>query len=285
MRRLLPGALALALSAAGCRVVRLDEVDVFAPRRLVTPRLVDSLRATRRELRLPVADGVELAVWHLTHPGSRATVVHFGGNASLMATSTGLVRALLSLPVDVVMVDPRGYGESDGRPTVAALLSDAGRVLDHVVTALGVPLDRVVLHGHSLGTFPALALAAERQVGAVVLEAPVTSVADLTDRLVPWIAEPFVDFELAPVLLAEDNLPRVARLDEPVLLLVGSEDRVTPPAMATALHDAAPRSVDRRLVVLPGAGHDDLAEHPRFVEAYRELLLRRGLLAPLPAGR
>jgi pimeloyl-ACP methyl ester carboxylesterase len=285
VRRLLPGALALALSAAGCRVVRLDEVDVFAPRRLVTPRLVDSLRATRRELRLPVADGVELAVWHLTHPGSRATVVHFGGNASLMATSTGLVRALLSLPVDVVMVDPRGYGESDGRPTVAALLSDAGRVLDHVVTALGVPLDRVVLHGHSLGTFPALALAAERQVGAVVLEAPVTSVADLTDRLVPWIAEPFVDFELAPVLLAEDNLPRVARLDEPVLLLVGSEDRVTPPAMATALHDAAPRSVDRRLVVLPGAGHDDLAEHPRFVEAYRELLLRRGLLAPLPAGR
>jgi pimeloyl-ACP methyl ester carboxylesterase len=81
------------------------------------------------------------------------------------------------------------------------------------------------------------------------------------------------------VLLAEDNLARMPRLDEPVLLVVGEEDRVTPPDMARALHDAAPRGIDRRLVIVPGAAHDDLPGHRAFAEAYRELLLRRGLLA------
>jgi pimeloyl-ACP methyl ester carboxylesterase len=275
--------LPLLLLGLGCRTIQIDEPDVFPAKRLVSARLLSQLGAERRELRIPVEEGVELAAWHITRPEARATVLAFGGNGSLMATSTELVRALLSLPVNVLLADYRGYGESDGRPTVAALKADARKVLDHLTGPLGVPVEKVVLHGHSLGSFAALQLANELSVGAVVLEAPVSNLRELTRGMVPWLVRPLVSFEIAPVLLAEDNVSRMASLDEPLLIVVGAEDQITPRSMAQSLLERVPGSIDARLVVVPGASHDDLPEHAAFVEAYRELLLRHGLLPPSAA--
>jgi pimeloyl-ACP methyl ester carboxylesterase len=64
-----------------------------------------------------------------------------------------------------------------------------------------------------------------------------------------------------------DFLPSVKA---PALIIVGSEDALTPPADAAAMHAALPNS---RLVALPGAGHLANLESPaEFNQAVREFL-------------
>jgi 3-oxoadipate enol-lactonase len=58
----------------------------------------------------------------------------------------------------------------------------------------------------------------------------------------------------------------------PVSIIVGEDDRATPPEMARALHDAIPQST---LAVLPGARHLTPLECPDQVSAELLTLLRR----------
>ena len=74
----------------------------------------------------------------------------------------------------------RGYGGSSGRPTETGLLADAAAAYAFAIARYGT--ERIVLWGESLGSALAVALAAEKPVGNLVLEAPFTSVADVAAR-------------------------------------------------------------------------------------------------------
>jgi len=89
----------------------------------------------------------------------------------------------------------------------------------------------------------------------------------------PTWMRPFVRMRLAETLQGQGNLENVRHLDEPLLVLVGSEDRATPPQLSRALYQAATLPPERkRLAILDGAGHNDLERHPRFREAYESFL-------------
>ena len=65
----------------------------------------------------------------------------------------------------------------------------------------------------------------------------------------------------------------MVRIEEPVLLLVGSEDRTTPPRLSEALYAASPLPPARKtLAVVPGADHTDVLEHQQAIAAYRRFL-------------
>ncbi|HET7322622.1 MAG TPA: alpha/beta fold hydrolase [Longimicrobiaceae bacterium] len=67
-----------------------------------------------------------------------------------------------------------------------------------------------------------------------------------------------------------DARPLLRRLARPVLVVVGSEDAVTPPGDARRMAEAAR---DARLVVVPGAGHLTPVERPdEFAAALRDFL-------------
>jgi pimeloyl-ACP methyl ester carboxylesterase len=68
-----------------------------------------------------------------------------------------------------------------------------------------------------------------------------------------------------------DVVEFAGRITAPTLLAVGSEDRVNPPEVSRAIHEAIPGS---RLVVLPGIGHLPKLEAPDQTVA----LLRSHLL-------
>jgi pimeloyl-ACP methyl ester carboxylesterase len=70
-----------------------------------------------------------------------------------------------------------------------------------------------------------------------------------------------------------DSRPTLATIDVPVLVLVGEEDRVTPPADAEAMADAVENA---RLARIPGAGHLSPLERPDDVsEALLDFLAER----------
>ncbi|MGI9174445.1 MAG: alpha/beta hydrolase [Rhodothermales bacterium] len=117
-------------------------------------------------------DSVQLNAWYFTQPEAQGTILFFGGNGFYLVQSRGYIEALTGFPVNVLMMDYRGYGQSGGTPSVEALKADAYAAYRYLIEKRGVDPERLVVHGHSLGTFLALGLADQSPVAGVVLENP-----------------------------------------------------------------------------------------------------------------
>jgi len=167
-----------------------------------------------------------------------------------------------------LLVEWRGYGGNPGRPSEAGLLRDARAGLA-ALQAQGHAPGRIVVWGESLGTAVAVPLAAARGdgIGALILELPFTSLADLAALHFSWLP--------APRLLLRDrfdSLATIARVTTPTLILGGGQDRLTPPAMAKALRDAAQSPAE--FWVEDAAGHEELTTGAGF-GVVRDFLARR----------
>ena len=128
----------------------------------------------------------------------------------------------------------RGYGGSDGKPTEDGLIADARAAYDFARATY--PDAKIVLWGESLGTGVAVALAAEKDVAAVILEAPFTSTAD-----VAFSAYPFVPVRL----LMKDQFrsdERIGKVTAPVLVMHGARDRIVPFRLGEQLFAPPPTS-------------------------------------------
>lgn len=141
-------------------------------------------------------------------------------------------------------VDYRGYGRSSGEPSHDELISDSLAWFDQLAQRPEVQRDRIVLHGNSLGGAVAIAIAAQRDAAAVILESTFTSIADLFPRLgLP----PFVCRAAYP------SAELIARVYEPVLAVHGDKDWIIPMSHGQELARRAPRAT----FVQTDAGHMD----------------------------
>jgi hypothetical protein len=226
----------------------------------------------RRDIAAP--DGARLHIVHLRQPGARTTILYFGGNGYTIGRYGAWSASVFApLGVDLILVDHRGYGLSQGVPTVTAMEADALAVFDHVAALPDMDAGRIVLHGHSLGSFIAGHVAARRPTGGVVLESSVTTSEDWVRATTPGAARAFVKVRIEEGLKGRGNLHNMALIDEPLLILVGEKDRTTPPRLAQALFAASPLGPDRKvLTVVPGANHVDVMTQPEAIAAYRRFL-------------
>lgn len=215
-------------------------------------------------------DGVRLSAVLLRQPGATATILYFGGNGFTIERFGAFVAGIFApLGVDVMIVDHRGYGRSEGRPTQANLEADGVAAFDYLSRDLGVDPSRIIVHGQSLGSFIAGHVAAERPAGGVVLESSATTTED-------WVAanmrgaRSLVRVRIDESLRGRGNLANMARIGEPLLILVGAADRTTPPSLSQALYAASPLAAGRKAIaIVPGAGHNDVLLKPEALAAYR----------------
>ena len=273
MRLLFLAVAAGGLLFSGCTALTIQEEDVFYPKPSVTPETFDLEDVTLTSTFVPVADSVSVNTWHLTTDDARATVLFFGGNGFYLVQSRSYLRALTRPNTNAVLWDYRGYGRSEGRPGVEAFRHDALAMYDHLVEERGVDPDRLLVWGHSLGSFLATHVADERPVAGLVLENPATTVDDWIGHLMPWYVRLFFGVDVDPALREEDNLRRMRRVDRPLLVVGGAADQVTDPAMARRLHDAADTD-EKELVIVEEGEHNDLHERASVQAAYERLLDR-----------
>jgi len=264
----------VSLMGVGCNTIPINQEDVFMPKPSVTPASFDVEGVQLNELSVAVDDSVRLNAWHLTQPNARGTVLFFGGNGFYLVQSRGYIRALTRHPVNVMMFDYRGYGRSEGTPSVPDLKQDALAVYRQVRDEMAVPADRIIVHGHSLGTFLATFVGTEREVGGIVLENPATDVNDWVQGLAPWYVRLFVSFEIDKDLQGESNVERLQRANNtPLLTIGGAQDNVTAPVMAQELHREAATS-DKHLLVVEEGGHNRLYEAASYEADYGRFLER-----------
>jgi alpha-beta hydrolase superfamily lysophospholipase len=136
--------------------------------------------------RVHARDGVGLELWRVPHPSPRAVAVLCHGHAGSKAALLEVALELRRLDLEVVLVDLRGSGGSDGVTTtlgVAEALDVAAAVERARALAPGRPL---LLHGASMGAAAALRAVHAHGVApdALLLEAPF-------DRLVTTVEHRF----------------------------------------------------------------------------------------------
>jgi fermentation-respiration switch protein FrsA (DUF1100 family) len=189
-------------------------------------------------------DGVQLAVLHLPNPTARHTIFYFHGNAEDLGDVAPILRRLQSAGFGVLAFDYRGYGRSSGRPSEESINTDTRTVLAYAAAQLGVSSQNCVLVGRSVGSGPAVALAAHAPVAGLVLVSPFTS----AFRVVTHVKLiPFDRF---------DNLTAIREVHCPVLIFHGTADQVIPFAHGEKLFAAA--SEPKRHVWIEHAGHNDI---------------------------
>ena len=203
---------------------------------------------TAQEIVLDTADGERVVAWHLPPRADKPVVLYFHGNGGALRHRVDRYRALTADGTGLVALSYRGYGGSSGRPTEEGLINDA--LAAYRYAAAAYPPERIALWGESLGSGVAVALAAEKPVGRLVLEAPFTSAADV-GASVYW----FVPVRLLMKDQYRSDL-RIGKVTAPVLVLHGDRDNVVPFALGERLY--AMINSPKRFVRLRGGGHNGL---------------------------
>lgn len=203
------------------------------------------------EVQLTSSDGEYLIAWHVPPRGDKPVVLYFQGNAGALDLRANRFRWLISDGTGLVALCYRGYGGSTGKPSEGGLIRDAQAAYDFAIVRY--PAKRIVLWGESLGTGVAVALAAERSVGGVMLDAPFSSAADVGAAAYPFV--PVRWFMKDPF---RSDL-RIAKVAAPLLVLHGERDHVVPIRFGERLFALAREP--KRMARLPGAEHADLDDH------------------------
>ncbi len=113
-------------------------------------------------------------------------VLHLHGNAGNIGHRAYRLGPFKLLGWGVLLLEYRGYGGNPGQPSEAGLLIDAHAGLA-ALREMGFSLPEIVVWGESLGTGPAVQLAVEHPVAAVVLVAPFTSITDMARSRYPFV--------------------------------------------------------------------------------------------------
>jgi hypothetical protein len=218
---------------------------------LPDPRVISAPPGWERPV-IRTADGLDLAFLAVEGRPGAPVLLHFHGNGGNAEDRAGLGSTLNRAGYSVVLAEYRGYGGNPGRPAEDAIAADAVATLAWTRARFaGRPL---VLWGESLGTGVVTRLAENRPgIGAVVLESPFTSVADLARGMYPVLP---TDWLLRHRFESLARLPGVA---VPVLVVASQHDRITPADHARRMAAAAP---DSRLVVLRGGAHPAVLNDP-----------------------
>ncbi len=216
------------------------------------PALADARVPRLTEVEIATADGLKLLSWYRPPLGDAAVIAYFHGNGGHIGYRARRLREEFDPAWGVLILGYRGYGGNPGRPSEAGLIED-GRAALRFLDGQGIARSRLVLYGESLGTGVAVALASESAAAALILESPYTSIVDAARVHYPFVP---VDWLL---LDRFDSLARAARVSVPVLVLMGEQDRVIPPALGRRLASALPGPTEIR--AFAAAGHEDIYAH------------------------
>jgi alpha-beta hydrolase superfamily lysophospholipase len=208
--------------------------------------------------------GARLNALHLRLPAPDGVVFYLHGNAGHLQSWFVNTEPFRRSNLDLFMLDYRGFGKSTGRiESEAQLHADVRAAWDHIAAAYE-GRHRIFI-GRSLGSGLAAELAAEVQPELTLLISPYESIASLAGEIYPWVPGALLRYPLR----TDEVLPKVRGS---VLLLHGDRDATIPVEHSRRLLAVAPKA---RLVVIEGAGHNDLQAFDAYRQALADALARR----------
>lgn len=179
-------------------------------------------------------DGLQLEGWYKPPADpQKPVIVFFHGNAGGLYGRGFKARPFLDSGYGFLFGEYRGFSGNPGKPTQNGLFADA-RAWTKWLADNGMPIERTVFFGESLGTGIAVRMAAEfPDAAALVLEAPYTSMADVAGFHYGYLPAKYLTLD------RYDSLSVIGGVKPPLLVLHGEMDSVVPFSMGKTLYEAA----------------------------------------------
>jgi len=241
---------------------------LFSDSLIFQPRS-SSYRNTPDVIRIRSADGNQISALYLPNPQGVFTLLVSHGNAEDLGDISDWLQDLRRAGFSVFAFDYQGYGTSQGKPSESAAYEDESAAYDYLAINIGVPPDRIIILGRSVGTGPAVYLASRRPAAGLVLQSPFLSAYRVLTHF------PLLPFDKFP------NYRRISHVHCPVLIVHGSPDTVIGLWQGRRLFELANQPKD--LVILEGASHNDVGVVAR--EVYLRALISFAASLPTPTAR
>jgi fermentation-respiration switch protein FrsA (DUF1100 family) len=219
-------------------------------RALISPPPHLDLPAQR--VAIPTEDGLTLVGWLITAgagPAGRWLLICHGNAGNLSEFDRPLHYAgLRQLGLNLLAFDYRGYGESEGRPSETGLYRDADAAYRYLRETVGVPPERIIVFGHSLGSAVAIDLASRVPTGGLIVEGAPTSILQRGQELYPYVPVRWI------AASRFNSIEKLSRVNVAKLFLHATGDEVIPLAHGRRLYEAA--APPKTFIELRG-GHGD----------------------------
>lgn len=232
------------------------------------------IRGTPREIgleyedvRFRTADDVSISAWYVPAKNERGVLLFCHGNAGNISDRLDSIRIFNGLGLSVLILDYRGYGKSEGKPTERGTYLDADAAWEYLKTFRQKSPEKIVLFGRSLGGAVAAELALKTKPAGLILESTFTSVVELGKKFYPWF----------PVrLLARHRyatLDKVGAITCPKLIIHSPQDEIVPFGHGKALYEMA--SPPKEFLEIRG-GHNEgfLISGETYTKGLRDFLER-----------
>ena len=216
---------------------------------------------------LTTADGVRITGGHLVNAHAEYTILYSHGNAEDLGLIAPSLARFREWGFTIFAYDYRGYGTSQGSPSERGAYADIDSAYDYLTRVMGVPSTRIIAYGRSVGSGPAVDLAARRPLAGLVVESAFVTAFRVLTR-VPLL--PVDKFR---------NIDKIGKVSCPVLVMHGGQDDIIPIDHGRRLFDAAPEP--KRALWVEDAGHNDFL----LVAGDRQALALREFAALLRQSR
>lgn len=194
-------------------------------------------------------DGTKLHGWFCPCETPRGVLLIAHGNAGHIAFRAPWLQYLqCTAKLSVFMFDYRGYGRSEGTPTVEGAIRDAVAARSKLRELASIKDDEMLLMGESLGGAVMIQLAADSAPRGLILQSTFSSLRDIADFHFPKLSWLVPRSKL-------DSVTKIARYTGPLLQSHGNMDRTIPFASGEKLFQAA--NEPKRFVTVEGADHNN----------------------------
>jgi fermentation-respiration switch protein FrsA (DUF1100 family) len=195
-------------------------------------------------------DNVQLHGWFVPCDGARRTILIFHGNAGNIGDRLYYIEVMHRLDVHVFLIDYRGYGNSEGKPSEEGLYRDALAAYEWWAKERQPGGEKLILFGESLGGAVAVNLAAKVAPAGLILQSTFSSAKDMAKSNIILR----MLFPLAHVRF--DSVKEIAQVKCPKLIIHGTRDEIVPFRLGKSLYEQAPQP--KSFYAVQGAGHNDL---------------------------
>ena len=200
---------------------------------------------------IDVDDDVYLSCRFFPVGRANPTILFFYGNGETAAGYDSIAPLYNDIGANFFIADYRGYGAAGGSPAFTPMLADAHKVLESLRETMKVRqfTGPLFVMGRSMGRHAAFELAtgAADRISGVIIESGRPTLGQFTYGLAP---------EAARALEAAYQ-EKARSIDIPALVIHGQMDEGAPLRDAVGMFNDF-KTADKRLEIIPGAGHNDL---------------------------
>lgn len=221
------------------------------------------------ELLFSSDDGMALHAWFLPGGAPNRTLIYYHGNAGNMGDRLPKIKQLHGIGMNIFIFDYRGYGGSEGLPSLQGVVTDSLAAYRYVLSREDIDPNHIILYGESLGGAMAVQVAAQEKFTGLILESTFTSLLDMKRSAYPFVPDLIVPNEYR-------SIDFIKEVHEPILILHGTADKTVPFEMGKRLYEAAPHP--KRFVPVEGADHNDIIDlaPDQYVQSIEEFLVEIG---------